>query len=185
MADTYNDELLDWDSELENDGQQYVTVPPGDYTFTVTDVERGNFNGSDKLSPCKMVTIKGTIDTDLGNATFQENLYLVRKQEWKLSDRAGTHMSQDEYKKLRENGDNICYDTAKKLIVEEFGFQLDKIEIITKVETFEVSRHYRLRRKDTFTREPLYNATDWNYIRFNVGNLQYEMINGDLEQYCD
>lgn len=85
MADTYNDELLDWDSELENDGQQYVIVPPGDYTFTVTDVERGNFNGSDKLPPCKMVTIKGTIDTDLGNATFQENLYLVRKQEWKLS----------------------------------------------------------------------------------------------------
>lgn len=85
MADTYNDELLDWDSELENDGQQYVIVPPADYTFTVTDVERGNFNGSDKLPPCKMVTIKGTIDTDLGNATFQENLYLVRKQEWKLS----------------------------------------------------------------------------------------------------
>ena len=85
MADTYNDELLDWDSELENDGQQYVTVPPGDYTFTVTDVERANYNGSDKLPPCKMVTIKGTIDTDLGNATFQENLYLVRKQEWKLS----------------------------------------------------------------------------------------------------
>ena len=85
MADTYNDELLDWDSELENDGQQYVIVPPGDYTFTVTDVERANYNGSDKLPPCKMVTIKGTIDTDLGNATFQENLYLVRKQEWKLS----------------------------------------------------------------------------------------------------
>ena len=85
MADTYNDELLDWDSELENDGQQYVIVPPGDYTFTVTDVERANYNGSDKIPPCKMVTIKGTIDTDLGNATFQENLYLVRKQEWKLS----------------------------------------------------------------------------------------------------
>lgn len=85
MADTYNDELLDWDSELENDGQQYVIVPPGDYTFTVTDIERGNYNGSNKLPPCKMVTIKGTIDTDLGNATFSENLYLVRKQEWKLS----------------------------------------------------------------------------------------------------
>ena len=39
--------------------------------------------------------------------------------------------------------------------------------------------------KVSFTREPLYNATDWNYIRFNVGNLQYEMINGELEQYCD
>ena len=110
---------------------------------------------------------------------------LDREQDWKLSDRAGTHMSQKNYINLRENGDNICYDTAKNIVAIEFGFQLDKIEIITEVETYEVSRHYRLRRKDTFTREPVYESTDWNYIRFNVGNLQYEMINGELEQYCD
>ena len=117
---------------------------------------------------------------------------LDREQEWKLSDRAGTHMSQENYLNLRYLalrtdgcGRVLSESDAKKLIVEEFNFQLDKIEIITEVETFEVSRHYRLRRKDTFTREPLYCATDWNYIRFNVGNLQYEMINGELEQYCD
>jgi hypothetical protein len=117
---------------------------------------------------------------------------LDREQDWKLSDRAGTHMSQENYLNLRYLalrtdccGRVLSESDAKKLIVEEFNFQLDKIEIITEVETFEVSRHYRLRRKDTYTREPLYCATDGNYIRFNVGNLQYEMINGDLEQYCD
>ncbi len=116
-------------------------------------------------------------------ASLEEQL--EREQDWKLSDKAGTHMSQKKYINLCENGDNICYDTAKNIIAKEFGFQLDKIEIITEVETYEVSRHYRLHRKDTFTREPLYGLTDWNYIRFNVGNLQYEMINGELEQYCD
>ena len=110
---------------------------------------------------------------------------LDREQEWKLSDRAGTHMSQEKYLKLCAAGDLISYDTAKNIIVKEFGFQLDKIEIVTEAETFEVSRHYQPRRKDTFTREPVYESTDWNYIRFNVGNLQYEMINGDLEQYCN
>jgi hypothetical protein len=110
---------------------------------------------------------------------------LDREQEWKLSDRAGTHMSQKNYINLRENGDSICYDTAKNIIAKEFGFQYDMIAIITEVETYEVSRHCRLRRKDVFAREPLYCSTDWNYIRFNVGNLQYEMINGELEQYCD
>ena len=110
---------------------------------------------------------------------------LDREQDWKLSDRAGTNMSQEKYISLREDGDLISYDTAKNIIAKEFGFQLDKIEIITEVETFEVSRHYRLRRKDTYTREPVYESTDWNYIRFNVENLQYEMVNGDLEQYCD
>lgn len=110
---------------------------------------------------------------------------LEREQDWKLSDRAGTHMSQDEYMKLHECGSSISEDTAKKIIEKEFGFQPDKIEIVPEVATYEVSRHYRLRRKDTYTREPIYNATDWNYIRFNVANLQYEMINGELEQYCD
>jgi len=110
---------------------------------------------------------------------------LEREQDWKLSDRAGTHMSQDEYMKLHECGSSISEDTAKKIIEKEFSFQPDKIEIVPEVATYEVSRHYRLRRKDTYTREPLYSSTDWNYIRFNVGNLQYEMINGELEQYCD
>lgn len=115
--------------------------------------------------------------------TLEEQL--DREQEWKLSDRAGTHMSQNEYAKLFKVGEHIDYDTAKELIERKFGFQPDKIEIISEVETFEVSRHYRLRRKDTYTREPIYCATDWNYIRFNVANLQYEMISGELEQYCD
>ena len=112
---------------------------------------------------------------------------LDREQDWKLSDRAGTHMSQDKYIRLRTAGDSrkLSYLEAKMLIAKEFGFNTDKIEIITEAETFEVSRHCRLRHKETFTREPIYNATDWNYIRFNVANLQYEMINGELEQYCD
>ncbi len=112
---------------------------------------------------------------------------LDREQEWKPSENAGTHFSQERYEKLRGfcNVSTFSELEAKKLIAKEFGFQLNKIEIITEVETYEVSRHYRLRRKDTFTREPLYGSTDWNYIRFNVGNLQYEMINGELEQYCD
>lgn len=112
---------------------------------------------------------------------------LDREQEWKLSDRAGTHMSQDKYIRLRTAGDSrkLPYLEAKMLIAKEFGFNTDKIKIIAEAETFEVSRHCRLRHKDTYTREPLYNASDWNYIRFNVANLQYEMINGELEQYCD
>ena len=110
---------------------------------------------------------------------------LDREQDWKLSDRAGTHMSQDKYIELCKCGKHIDYDAAKEIIEKEFGFQPEKIEIVPEVETYEVSRHYRLRRKDTFTREPVYESTDWNYIRFNVANLQYEMINGELEQYCN
>ena len=37
MSD-FENELFDWDSEIESDGQEYVTVQPGDYSFTVTKV---------------------------------------------------------------------------------------------------------------------------------------------------
>lgn len=112
---------------------------------------------------------------------------LDREQEWEPAENTGTHLPQYEYIDLREddNSRELPYLEAKKLIAKEFGFQVDLIAIIREVETYEVNRHHKLRHKETFTREPIYNATDWNYIRFNVANLQYEMINGELEQYCN
>ena len=84
MAD-YENELFDWDSEIESDGQEYVTVTPGDYAFTVTKVERQQFKGSDKIPECQMALVSGTIDVPKGTATFRERLYLCKSFEWKLS----------------------------------------------------------------------------------------------------
>lgn len=81
----FDNELFDWDSEIESDGQEYVTVEPGDYTFTVTDVERKQFQGSDKMPACNMVVVSGEIDVPKGKATFRENMYLIKRNEWKLS----------------------------------------------------------------------------------------------------
>ena len=84
MAD-FENELFDWDSEIESDGQEYVAVVPGDYSFTVTKVERKQYQGSDKIPACNMAEVSGTIDVPKGTATFRERLYLVGSQEWKLS----------------------------------------------------------------------------------------------------
>lgn len=78
-------ELFDWDSEIEEDGKDFIVVEPGDYTFTVKSIDRKNFAGSDKIPACNMVTVNGVISTPKGDASFFENLYLVRKNEWKLS----------------------------------------------------------------------------------------------------
>ena len=61
----------------------------------------------------------------------------------------------------------------------------DLIQIITELKTYEVNKYNQLRQTETVIRKPVYNATDWNYIRFNVQSWQYEVINGQLEQYCD
>lgn len=84
MSD-FENELFDWDSEIESDGQEFVTVQPGDYAFTVTKVERQNFKGSDKIPACNMALVSGTIDVPKGTATFRERLYLYKGYEWKLS----------------------------------------------------------------------------------------------------
>jgi hypothetical protein len=42
---------MDWDDAIENDGQEFIILPEGDYNFTVTDFERGSFPGSPKCPP--------------------------------------------------------------------------------------------------------------------------------------
>ena len=88
MSD-FDNELFDWDSEIESDGQEYVTVTPGDYTFTVTKVERQNYPGNQssggKIPPCNLALVSGEIDVPKGKATFRERLYLYKGYEWKLS----------------------------------------------------------------------------------------------------
>lgn len=52
MADNTNmNEAMGWDDSIENEGQEFVLLDEGDYQFTVEKMERGQFNGSAKLSP--------------------------------------------------------------------------------------------------------------------------------------
>lgn len=109
---------------------------------------------------------------------------LDKELEWKDSDSAGTGFEQSRYEELSSAGRVLTDALAKSKIAEYFGFAPELVEIITVVHTYEVDKYHRLRRKETFERAPVYNATDWNYIRFNVRGWQYEMVNGMLRPYC-
>lgn len=51
MADNTNmNEAMGWDDSIENEGQEFILLDEGDYEFTVEKMERGQFNGSAKLS---------------------------------------------------------------------------------------------------------------------------------------
>lgn len=77
---------LDWEDSIEKEGSEFVTLPEGDYPFTVESFERGRSRGSDKLPPCNMAILKIKVDGGaLGNTTVTENLVLHTKMEWKLS----------------------------------------------------------------------------------------------------
>jgi len=112
---------------------------------------------------------------------------LDRELEWKPCNDCGTNMSQEEYSELLGTGRVMSDEEAKKLVSDEFGFSPDRIEIIDTVHAYEVNRHGELRKAAGYKRQPLYNASDYNYVRFDVrcaaSTWYYEMINGELKEY--
>lgn len=77
--------VMGWDDVLENDGQEFITLPEGDYTYTVTSLERGQFPGGAKIPPCPKATITLSIENDQGAATARIDLLLYRTVEWKIA----------------------------------------------------------------------------------------------------
>lgn len=110
---------------------------------------------------------------------------LDKELEWRDCDNCGTNLDEDKYMDLA--GDcatrELSDDESKQFIYDEFGFSPEKVDIIREASTYEVNRHRMLRKKHTYERMPLYNATDWNYVRFNCRGWSYECVNGDLRFY--
>ena len=104
--------------------------------------------------------------------------------EWKPSNDAGTNMEQKRYEELAKYGKAMTDEEAKAFIADECGFDPEKIRILHEVNTYEVNKHRRLRKSGTFDRAPVYEATDWNYVRFDCACFMYELVNGELRFYC-
>lgn len=88
MADytnTNNVDIMDWNDTIENDGQEFVTLPEGDYFFTVMTFERGRFPGSAKIPPCNKATLTLQVQAAEVVANIKTDLILFRSLEWKLS----------------------------------------------------------------------------------------------------
>jgi len=84
MAEVFDREFA-WDDEIEKDSD-FVIIPEGDYTFTVSGFERGRHEGSEKLPPCPKAIVK--LRVDMPDGTTQElthNLFLHSKCEGLLS----------------------------------------------------------------------------------------------------
>ena len=109
---------------------------------------------------------------------------LDRELEWKPSDGTGTNMEQKRYKELAKCGQAMSDEEAVAFIADECGFAPEKIRILHEVNTYEVNKHRCLRKSGTFDRAPVYDSTDWNYVRFDCACFMYELVNGELRFYC-
>lgn len=79
------DMLMDWNDSIENDGQEFVLLPDGEYNFTVTNFERGRFPGGPKVPACNKASITVQVDYEGKIAVVKFDLLLYRSLEWRIS----------------------------------------------------------------------------------------------------
>lgn len=115
-------------------------------------------------------------------ADLEKNL--EREQEWKPWE-VDDNVQQADYVRLASQCDtkHMSDEQAKELLYAWYGFARDKIKIYHSVPAYEINRHGMLRKVGELDRCPLYNATDWNYIRFDCGCMSYELYNDNLHRY--
>lgn len=89
---TYTDEAYDsFDCEIgaEAVGDGFKVLPPGTYAFTVRGVEKQRYGGGEKMPACWVIVVALEADADdigLGRVALIENLYMTRRQSWKVRD---------------------------------------------------------------------------------------------------
>lgn len=86
MADFVNNNVgMDWNDTIENDGQEFIILPEGDYNFVVSGLERGRFPGSAKMQACNKASLTLQVETEDGIASIRTDLILNRLVEWRIS----------------------------------------------------------------------------------------------------
>ena len=118
---------------------------------------------------------------------------LEREQEWNPYVDAH-NIQQAQYSELAssvpsEAAHYMTDDEALDWICDEFGFDHNKVTILHEIDEYEINRHRQLRRTGKkIDRRPIYCATDYHYIRFNVGRgtgWMWECWNGQLRPFYD
>lgn len=111
---------------------------------------------------------------------------LEREQGWKPYEDEH-NVKQADYANLAadEFTKELTDEEAADMLATEFGFDKSKIVIVHEVDKCEISRRRMLRKVGTYERKALFSAWDWNYIRFNVARIGYEMHDGELQMYWD
>lgn len=84
MDNFNNSQEMDWNSEIENEGQEFILLPEGIYDFTITGFERGRYNGGANIPACNKAVLTLAIHSDKGDVSVKTSILLARSLEWKI-----------------------------------------------------------------------------------------------------
>lgn len=114
------------------------------------------------------------------------------EEEWKPYE-SEHNVKQADYEALAKSvGRGAHYMTDEEAldwVVQETGFARDRIQIVHELPLEEINRHNQVRKTGAMIdRRPIYDATDYHYIVFNVrANVTHgwELHNDELTPYWD
>ena len=82
----YNEfDEIGFEGMIEEESGGFTLLPDGDYDFTVNNITRGRYEGSEKMPACNSVTVELNVWGANDKTVISERFFLVRKFEWKLS----------------------------------------------------------------------------------------------------
>lgn len=71
-----------WDGEIDAVENEFELLEDGEYGFTVENVERQQFNGSDKMCACPIAKVNVRLDN---GRVLSDRLFLNTKSAWKIT----------------------------------------------------------------------------------------------------
>ena len=113
---------------------------------------------------------------------------LEREQEWKPYE-SPENVSQTAYEEkaasVESGAARYMEDAAARdWLFREFGFANSAVTILREVKGEEINRHRQIRKtEETFSRHPIYGASDDNYILFRAGAWFWEVLDGEIRQH--
>lgn len=75
---------LDWNEPIQNNYQEFIVLPDGDYPFRVITLEKFRHPGSDNLPPCPKAVIGIEVSGAEGKTLIKHNLFLHEKTQGML-----------------------------------------------------------------------------------------------------
>ena len=113
---------LGWDDQIQEDGKEFITLPEGDYDFTIDHYERGRSQGKGKLPPCNMAIVHFLIRNPHGeDIIVKENFVLHTSLEWKLSELFASVGQKQKGEQIRMNWNSLPGSTGRcTLYIEEY-----------------------------------------------------------------
>lgn len=84
-----DNQVIGWDDEVDSsqiqEKKEFIILPDGEYNFRVAKVEKGQYNGSQKMPACGMVKV-GMVFSDAfqGESYVTMRFFMVRSCLWKI-----------------------------------------------------------------------------------------------------